>query len=280
MEYLPNGNLLELIRDEDAELGAFLRLRMCFEVANGLAFIHNLLTDKRLVHGDLKAENILLSDDLHCKIGDFGSSVLSNYTGNTTLCKSKRRQNEFTEIYAAPELLSNFSLKLKPSNDTYSFAIIIFMLLKREYPIANPSMFNVYLDGIKKGKRPKLNTKDISTDFQNCEKSVFVINQLSKIMKSCWEQTATKRPGMKEVRDVLHNLIVEIPSSKIHSQVSEATLNRPVMKFSQSKYPCVTIDRLPFESAAGRCPAKGVARSGPRGPGPSSHSKCCFRFLD
>ena len=252
MEYLPNGNLKELIVDEDVKIGALLRFRMCAEIANGLAFIHNLLTDKRLVHGDLKAENILLSDDLHCKIADFGSSVLSSYTGNTTLVRGKRRRNEFTEIYAAPELLLNYALKLKPSNDTYSFGIIIFMILKREYPISSITMLNMYLNDVKEGGRPKLNIREISSEFQSCEKSILAINQLNKAMKSCLEHDAQKRPGMKEVRDALYDIMIDIPSSEIHSQVALATSKMTVMKFSQSKYPCVTIDKLNFERTSGQ----------------------------
>ncbi|CAK8681975.1 unnamed protein product [Clavelina lepadiformis] len=80
MEYFPAGNLKVILLDEDIVLGPLLRARFGAEIANGLAFIHNLFDDKRLLHGDIKPENILLTEDLHCKIGDFGTAQLSNYT--------------------------------------------------------------------------------------------------------------------------------------------------------------------------------------------------------
>ena len=251
MEYMPNGNLKELLRDDDVKLGAFLRLRICAEISKGLACIHHLLKEKRLVHGDLKAENILLSDDLHCKIGDFGSSVLSNYTENTTLGKSKQSSNEFTAIYAAPELLRNHSIKLKPSIDTYSFGMIVYMVLKRELPVTNNAVLTSYLDKIQNGQRPEIDFQELTSEFKTCEKSIDAINQLARIMKYCWKQAASERPDMKDVKDILCDLLIPIPSSEIHLQVADATSEMTVLKFMQKQYKCVSIDKLPLKSNAG-----------------------------
>ncbi|KDN47111.1 hypothetical protein RSAG8_03888, partial [Rhizoctonia solani AG-8 WAC10335] len=48
------------------------RWALCIQVAEGLAYIHGI----GMVHGDMKAANILVSNDAIVKIGDFGNSIL------------------------------------------------------------------------------------------------------------------------------------------------------------------------------------------------------------
>ena len=245
-EYLSNGNLMELLRDEDVEVGPFLQLRMGYQIANGLAFLHNLLSDQRLVHGDLKAENVLLNDDLICKIADFGSSVLSNYTGKATLKKADgNHRNEFTKIYAAPELLVNNSMKLRTSNDVYSFAMILYLILTRRNPVTNESVLNVYFDDIKKGKRPNIDIYNLLSKLIGCKTSFNSVLLLYTVTIRCWVQDASKRPKILTVKDELQNQLVEIEPHQIHSQVTRATAKLMVAKLSRTKFKCVAIDRVP-----------------------------------
>ena len=244
-EYLPNGNLKKLLLNEDVEMGPFLQLRMGFEIANGLAFIHNLQSDERLVHGDLKAENVLLTDDLHCKIADFGSSVLSNHTRNSSVVKDDRCfSNEFTECYAAPELLINPLMKLRTSHDTYSFAMIIFLILTRKIPVTNNSLLSVFLHSIKEGKRPSIDINKLISSFKSCKVSIGLLRLLFDVLHRCWAQDPSERPKMTTVRDELHDQLIEIEPSQIHSQVALATSNMTVAKLSKTKCKCVPVNQL------------------------------------
>ena len=235
---------MEMILDDDVEIGPFLSLRLCTEIARGLAFIHNLCSDKRLVHGDLKAENVLLSDDLHCKIADFGSSVLSNYTGNTTASLTLSG-NQFTEMYAAPELLSNPSMRLKPFHDVYSYSMVIFLVLNRQSPITNPSAAMFYLEGLQKGKRPELsNFEKLNSSARICKKSKKTLDLLISTMQRCWKQDVKERPSMLEVRELLNDSLAQIPSALLYSQIPTAIDNMTPMHFIRSKSKCEPIDRF------------------------------------
>ena len=134
MEYFPNGDLYELLINTDAKLGALLRYRICYEVAEGLSQLHNLpklsASKTKVAHGDLKAKNVLLTDELHCKIADFGSSQILTATGNTqcTLLQQTQPSKDFTEIYAPPELLNNPELERFPLIDAYSYSMIIYCI--------------------------------------------------------------------------------------------------------------------------------------------------------
>ncbi|KAJ8577561.1 hypothetical protein ON010_g1642 [Phytophthora cinnamomi] len=66
-ENAPNGNLLDFLADESNE-GFFWSLFL--DVARGIQYLHS----QRIVHGSLKAVNILVTGDNTAKIADFGFS--------------------------------------------------------------------------------------------------------------------------------------------------------------------------------------------------------------
>lgn len=51
------------------------RAKICTGTASGLAFLHEE-AESRIVHRDIKASNVLLDENLHPKIGDFGFAKL------------------------------------------------------------------------------------------------------------------------------------------------------------------------------------------------------------
>ncbi|KAG9099138.1 hypothetical protein FS749_002041 [Ceratobasidium sp. UAMH 11750] len=69
---MPNGTLYDYIHlNPEAE-----RWALCTQVAEGLEYIHSI----GMIHGDLKASNILISIEGVVKLGDFGNSVLADYS--------------------------------------------------------------------------------------------------------------------------------------------------------------------------------------------------------
>ena len=75
-EYMPGGSLRALLFCQDDEEKKFLvpsisnalRLRFCSDVSQGVSYLHFAFFDQRVVHGDLKPSNILLTSDLKCKV--------------------------------------------------------------------------------------------------------------------------------------------------------------------------------------------------------------------
>ncbi|KAF8597062.1 kinase-like protein, partial [Ceratobasidium sp. AG-I] len=64
-------------------LGAYIyknpgvdRWALCLQVAEGLAYMHRI----KMVHGDLKATNVFVSDEGVVKLGDFGHSILEHHS--------------------------------------------------------------------------------------------------------------------------------------------------------------------------------------------------------
>ncbi|XP_076810391.1 receptor-interacting serine/threonine-protein kinase 4-like isoform X1 [Clavelina lepadiformis] len=227
MEYLPAGNLKAILLDEDVVLGPLLRARFAEEIANGLAFIHNLFDDKRLLHGDIKPENILMTEDLHCKIGDFGAAQLSNYTGSTTTAGYKDLKSvQLTKLYAAPERLQNISMKLTPKCDTYSFGMTLHMILAREPPIDFGIPVQTFIDRIIEGQRPSL--ESIQTYIRELEAKgqsddAAMIQFLKEEMIRCWEKNSADRLTMTEVNEHLQSQLRNRDLNVFHKLVYDAS---------------------------------------------------------
>jgi serine/threonine protein kinase len=84
-----------------------------------MEYLHHL----KIIHRDLKTENILLTDDLQVKITDFGISKLLNDMIKTN-CSTQRVGTPF---FMAPEVIKSNVYNHKC--DVFSFGIIMFIVL-------------------------------------------------------------------------------------------------------------------------------------------------------
>ncbi|KDN47940.1 hypothetical protein RSAG8_03360, partial [Rhizoctonia solani AG-8 WAC10335] len=94
------------------------RLQFCLEIASTVEYLHG----KGIVHGDLKADNILVSDAGHAQLVDFGSATLANYL---TLCFTRTsRVLALSLRFAAPEILGGSSEHHTMESDVYALGMV------------------------------------------------------------------------------------------------------------------------------------------------------------
>lgn len=227
LEYMPGGNLADLIYNLDRVVPWTFRLRALKEAASGLAFLHNLSEDKRVTHNDIKAENILLTADLHVKLSDFGGSSYANLTG-ASVEKSQRTSKSNDQLYihtvshSAPEFLKCIGGKRTPEMDAYSFAIVIYTVISRHKPFANadPSLISNAVQG---GQRPVLGLEETEQELTNANNIAIlnIFNLLSHLMKKCWDQVPKERLLMIRVRDSMNNKFSTLDVSKIDEDVMQ-----------------------------------------------------------
>ncbi|XP_047444473.1 receptor-interacting serine/threonine-protein kinase 2-like isoform X2 [Mugil cephalus] len=187
-EFMSNGSLDLLLHEKDMypALAWPLRLRILYEIALGVNFLHNM--NPPLLHHDLKTQNILLDGEFHVKIADFGLSKwrqLSVSKGSG----SKTTEMGGTVIYMPPEEYEpSKSRRADVKHDMYSYAIIMWEVLSRQIPfeeVTNPMqiMFSVL-----RGMRPDTSVDSLSPDIPSRE-------TLINLMTCGWTSNPDERPS-------------------------------------------------------------------------------------
>ncbi|XP_047980393.1 serine/threonine-protein kinase STY13-like isoform X1 [Salvia hispanica] len=174
VEYIPGGTLKKLlIKSSKKKLGFKIVVQLALDLARGLSYLHSM----KIVHRDVKAENMLLDANRTLKIADFGVARVEaqnprDMTGNTG-----------TLGYMAPEVLDG-----KPYNrkcDVYSFGICLWEIYCCSTPYPNLSFAEVSAAVVQQNLRPEI---------PRCCPAPF-----ANIMRRCWDAKPENRPEMDEV---------------------------------------------------------------------------------
>ncbi|XP_011035331.1 PREDICTED: U-box domain-containing protein 33-like [Populus euphratica] len=132
-EYLPNGSLQDRLfqKSNIAPLTWKIRTRIIAEISSALCFLHSSKPEK-IVHGDLKPQNILLNSELGCKICEFG---ICRLVTEDSLYEPRFHWSTIPKgsfPYTDPEF-QRIGV-LTPKSDIYAFGVIILQLLTGKPP--------------------------------------------------------------------------------------------------------------------------------------------------
>lgn len=130
MEYLDNGSLAERLKQGPMPVEEAVTLFR--DVAIGLVHAHG----KGVLHCDLKPANVLLDQDLHPRLADFGQSRMSN----------EQRPALGTMFYMAPE---QAALNAVPDArwDVYALGAVLYCMLTGEPPYRTAEAATVVSQG-------------------------------------------------------------------------------------------------------------------------------------
>ncbi|KAL9243155.1 hypothetical protein vseg_017079 [Gypsophila vaccaria] len=178
VEYLPGGALKNyLIKNRRRKLAFKVVVQLALDLARGLSYLHA----EKIVHRDVKTENMLLDKSRTLKIADFGvarveASNPSDMTGETG-----------TLGYMAPEVLNGDPYNRKC--DVYSFGICLWEIYCCDMPYPDLSFAEVTSAVVRQNLRPEIP--------RCCPSS------LANVMKKCWDANPDRRPEMDEVVTLL-----------------------------------------------------------------------------
>lgn len=213
-EYLENGSLEDYIYHQNGKpaLPWFVRFRIIFEVACGLAFLHNSKPEP-IVHRDLKPGNILLDRNYVSKIGDVGLAKLISDAIPDNITEYRETILAGTLHYMDPEYHRTGTIR--PKSDLYAFGVIILQLLTSCLP--NGVLLKVE-SAIKNGSFADILDKSI-TDWPLAE-----TEELACIALKCSNLRCRDRPDLDtEVMPVLRKLkdvadaCVKLESSNVYA---------------------------------------------------------------
>ncbi|VDN29788.1 unnamed protein product [Gongylonema pulchrum] len=126
-EYAANGEIFDLIAKQRRLSEESARLKF-IQIISAVDYLHKL----KIVHRDLKAENLLLDANLNIKIADFGfSNFYSNSGTLDTFCGSPP--------YAAPEVFEG-KRYTGPEIDVWSLGVVLYVLTCGVLPFEGSSL--------------------------------------------------------------------------------------------------------------------------------------------
>lgn len=171
-----------------------LMLMLAHDIACGLQHIHSL----NIIHGDLKALNVLLCSSTRKILGDRGAlpkcvAKVSDFGMSEQLATEQTHQSNVhsgTITHMAPETI--IAGHLSKASDVYAFGIILYEMFSGKRPYEGCNVHQIYLQVGQQGKRP-----------------IFPHGVPIKIVElacSCWGP-AENRPTFEKIVVILQNML-------------------------------------------------------------------------
>jgi serine/threonine protein kinase len=131
MEFVGGESLEKLLAKDDRKLAVPAALQLALELADGLDCAHR----QGVVHRDLKPANILMTEDGHAKIADFGVAKL-NLSTHTLAGRALG-----TPAYMSPEQLNGEVVDGR--SDLFSLGVILYTVVTGHRPFQGNSAITV-----------------------------------------------------------------------------------------------------------------------------------------
>ncbi|KAA8541917.1 hypothetical protein F0562_023069 [Nyssa sinensis] len=214
-EYMGNGSLDRWIFRKNREghvLDWETRFNIALGTAKGLAYLHEEC-DVKIVHCDIKPENVLLDDNFLAKVSDFGLAKLMGREESQVYTAVRG-----TRGYLAPEWISSYAISEK--SDVYSFGMVLLEIIggrKNFNPgeSSEKAHFPSYaFKMMEEGKLEDILDLELKID-ENDESAINAI----KVALWCIQYDVYLRPPMTKVVQMLEGLCA-VPEPPISSQMS------------------------------------------------------------
>ncbi|KAL5726526.1 non-specific serine/threonine protein kinase [Ranunculus cassubicifolius] len=201
-EYVPNGTIADHIHGDRAKENLLtwpIRMSIAIESADALAYLHA----SEIIHRDVKSNNILLDNNFHVKVADFGLSRLfpTDVTHVSTAPQG-------TPGYVDPEYYQCYQLNDK--SDVYSFGVVLIELIsskpavdisrhRHEINLANMAINRIQQRALHELVDPNLGYE---TDYEVRN----MITLVAELAFRCLQQEKDMRPSMTEVLEILRGI--------------------------------------------------------------------------
>ncbi|GLJ35953.1 hypothetical protein SUGI_0721370 [Cryptomeria japonica] len=200
-EYLPNGSLDKWIFPNESRqrvLDWKTRYKVILHIARGLSYLHEECRE-RIIHFDIKPQNILLDENFNAKVSDFGLAKLINREQSEVITMLRG-----TPGYMAPELLD---MEFTEKADIYSFGVMVVEIVSgrrsRELTSPGSGLFPLLQRKAEEGGFVDLVDSEIKDEGIGAEQEAA---EVLGIALCCIQYDFTKRPAMSTVVKALESM--------------------------------------------------------------------------
>ncbi|XP_014476576.1 PREDICTED: focal adhesion kinase 1 isoform X2 [Dinoponera quadriceps] len=204
MELAKLGEMRAYLQSNKHRLDLATLLLYTFQLSTALSYLES----KKFVHRDIAARNVLVSSHSCVKLADFGLSRWVEDQSYYTASKCK-----LPIKWMAPESI-NFR-RFTTSSDVWMFGVC---------------MWEILMLGVKPFQGVKNN--EVIRKLENGERLALPNHcppRLYSLMSQCWSYEPSKRPTFKEIRETLHEILLE---EKHQQQETMRRENRRVQAMS------------------------------------------------
>lgn len=220
MEYVPCGDLLYHMKIEkksmsEGRLSEEKAKFMCACLVIAISHIH----DKKIIHRDIKPDNIMIDDEGYPKIVDFGVADFE---------KDIIHGSHFgTLSYMAPEMVLNE--KYSYSADYYSLGVLLLLILTGDMFAVGKTIEEAQQHVLK--RRRTLTMKKLKKRYPFLSNEC--IDFLFKLLQGHPEQRLGHKNGITEIKG--HHWLVNVPWKQLESKQFPSPLDKFVDNYKGKK---------------------------------------------
>ncbi|XP_077219827.1 LEAF RUST 10 DISEASE-RESISTANCE LOCUS RECEPTOR-LIKE PROTEIN KINASE-like 1.2 isoform X1 [Tasmannia lanceolata] len=213
-EFVPNGTVADHLHGDCAPTEPLTwptRMSIAIETAGALAYLHAI--EPPIIHRDVKTNNILLDNNSHVKVADFGLSRLLpvDVTHVSTAPQG-------TPGYVDPDYHKCYQLTDK--SDVYSFGVVLVELISSKPAVdisRHQDEINLAYMALNKILNNALHELvDLGLGFEFDYGVRRMITLVAELAFRCLQEDREVRPSMEEVLEVLRGIESdEYPTKKV-----------------------------------------------------------------
>lgn len=199
-EYMLNGSLDTYYNFKSKQRNKLWKPKMkqahkwMHELSQAIYFLHHCYYP--IMHRDLKPSNILLNEDLHIKLTDFGLSRTIKKKHE----KYKMSGCTGTLRYMAPEIIFNTGEDYDLKIDIYSLALNFWFICSGKVPFSeldsNPHVIQL-----------------IQLDYRPDIKEIEIV-ELKELIQQMWSKSPDNRPDIEHILKMIENIKIEEKQNK------------------------------------------------------------------
>lgn len=201
MEYADGGDLSKKIQEAKEPFPENQILKWFVQLCLALKYCH----DRKILHRDLKAENVFLTKDGDVKLGDFGIAKVLDHT--TSFAKTSIG----TPFYLSPEICEGKPYNVK--SDIWSLGCVLYELCTLKKPFESNCINGLIIKIISKKPAP----------LPKCYSS-----NLQKLVESLLKKKPANRPTIHQIlnKKFINQLVREyLTESEIKDEFSHTTFH-------------------------------------------------------
>ena len=232
-EFMPKGSLDKFINNQgpsgtNCQLEREALFQIAIGVARGLEYLHRGCSI-RILHFDIKPQNILLDEDLCPKISDFGLARLCQRKDSIVSMLGTRG----TIGYIAPEVFSRGFGGVSYKADVYSYGMLVLEMLGKRKNLnvgASHTSEKYFPDWIYQ----ELNlVENVGNNIEMAEEVEEMEWKMILVSLWCIQSAPTDRPSMTKVVEMLEGRLqsIEIPPKPF---LSSPKMSPPTMSIQNS----------------------------------------------